>query len=211
MRDARKRQAWKGQRGMSSEGWRIWSIKIGCATSSINTSSFTLLMILQTFLTPLILIQQLTHYDSYTALRQYPTPHEVKSLDQVIFPFLSQFSHDESLCFILLLIFFLIYLIHHAVLKRIFWNFHLTHWWAITYRSQKCCLVILDSPHVYKEAVLAQRKDNQVQVLFLAQLSSARSLSQQSWLQHQDLSATLIKVSTSLITSSEGVILHNQS
>jgi len=27
---------------------------------------------------------------------------------------------------------------------------------------QKCCLVIHDSPHVYKEAVLPQRKDNQV-------------------------------------------------
>src|SRR5882724_5909598 len=89
MRDARERQAWEGQRGMSSEGRRIWSIKICCATSSINTSSFTLLMILQTILTPLILIQQLTHYDSHTALRQYSTPHQVKSSDQVIFPFLS--------------------------------------------------------------------------------------------------------------------------
>src|SRR5882724_9753252 len=107
---------------MRSEGQRIWSIKIGCATSSINTSSFTLLMILWTILTPLILIWQLTHYDSHTALRQYPTPHRVKSSDQVIFPFL--FSHDESLCFILLLIFFLIYhLIHHAVLKRNFLEF----------------------------------------------------------------------------------------
>src|SRR5882724_8273000 len=107
---------------MRSEGQRIWSIKIGCATSSINTSSFTLLMILWTILTPLILIWQLTHYDSHTALRQYPTPHRVKSSDQVIFPFL--FSHDESLCFILLLIFFLIYhLIHHVVLKRNFLEF----------------------------------------------------------------------------------------
>src|SRR5882724_7859302 len=79
----------KDKRGMRSKGRRIWSIKIGCATSSINTSSFTLLMILRTFLTPLILIRQLTHYDSHTALRQYPTPHRVKSSDQVIFPFLS--------------------------------------------------------------------------------------------------------------------------
>src|SRR5882724_3185455 len=30
-------------------------------------------------------------------------------------------------------------------------------------------------PHVYEEAILPQRKDNQVQDLFLAQLSSARS------------------------------------
>ena len=49
-----------------SEGQRISSIKIGCATSSIITSSFTLLMVLWTFLTPLILIQQLTHYDSHS-------------------------------------------------------------------------------------------------------------------------------------------------
>ena len=56
----------EGLSRMSSEGWRIWSIKIGCATSLINTSSFTLLMILWTFLTPLILIQQLTHYDSHS-------------------------------------------------------------------------------------------------------------------------------------------------
>src|SRR5882724_2541493 len=76
-------------------------------------------MILWTFLTPLILIWQLTM--THTALRQYPTPHQVKSLDQVIFPFISYFSHDESLCFILLLIFFLIYhLICHPVLR---WNF----------------------------------------------------------------------------------------
>src|SRR5882724_3365133 len=54
----------EGLCGMSSEGRRIWSIKIGCATSSIITSSFTFLMILWTFLTPLILIRQLTHYDS---------------------------------------------------------------------------------------------------------------------------------------------------
>jgi len=30
--------------------------------------------------------------------------------------------------------------------ERTFWNLPLTHWWAITYWSQKCCLVILDSP-----------------------------------------------------------------
>src|SRR5882724_13260173 len=81
---------------MSHEGRRIWSIEIGCATSSINTSSFTLLMILWTFLTPLILIWQLTHYDSHTALRQYPTPHRVKSLNQVQVLFLAQLSSARS-------------------------------------------------------------------------------------------------------------------
>ena len=58
---------------------------------------------------------------THPALRQFPTPHRVNSLDQVIFPSISYFSHDESLCFILLSIFFLIYhLICHVVL---WWNF----------------------------------------------------------------------------------------
>jgi len=163
-------------------------------------------MILWTFLTPLILIRQLTHYDSHTALRQYPTPHRVKSSDQVIFPFYLNFpmmSHCVSFYYS----FFFLIIIWFVMLfwKGTFWNFPLTHWWAIVYWSQKCCLVVLDSPHIYKEAVLPQRKDNLVQVIFLAQLSSARSLTWQSRLQHQDLSSTLIKVSTSLITSLECV------
>src|SRR5882724_11464807 len=146
---------------MRSEGQRIWSIKIGCATSSINTSSFTLLMILWTILTPLILIWQLTHYDSHTALRQYPTPHRVKSSDQVIFPFL--FSHDESLCFILLHIFFLIYhLIHHAVLKRNFLEFSSDSLMSNHLQISEMLLSHLCFPPVYKEAVSPQRKDNQV-------------------------------------------------
>src|SRR5882724_21703 len=109
---------------MRSEGRRIWSIKIGCATSLINTSSFTLLMILRTFLTPLILIRQLTHYDSHTALRQYPTPHQVKSLDQVIFHFYLNFpmmSHCVS--FYYSFSFWIYHLICHAVLKRNFLEF----------------------------------------------------------------------------------------
>src|SRR5882724_6901893 len=105
---------------MSSEGQRIWSIKIGCATSSINTSSFTLLMILRTFLTPLIPIRQLTHYESHTALRQYPLLIESSHRIRSSFHFYLNFPM-MSHCVILLLIFFLIYhLIHHAVLKRNF-------------------------------------------------------------------------------------------
>jgi len=57
---------------------------------------------------------------THTALGKYPTPHWVKSSIKS-FPFSSYFSHDASLCFVLLLIFFLNYhLIHHAVLR---WNF----------------------------------------------------------------------------------------
>src|SRR5882724_1794803 len=110
----------EGLSGMSSEGQRIWSIKIGCATSSIITSSFTLLMILWTFLTLLILIQQLTHYDSHSleAISHSSSSQVIGSSHLSI---LSYFSHDESLCFILLLSFFLIYhLICHPVLR---WNF----------------------------------------------------------------------------------------
>src|SRR5882724_11156110 len=92
--------------GMRSEGRRIWRIKIGCATSSINTSSFTLLMILWTFLTPLILIWQLTHYDSHTALRQYPllieSSHRIKPSFHFYlnFPMMSHcISFYYSFCF----------------------------------------------------------------------------------------------------------------
>src|SRR5882724_1600204 len=103
----------EGLSRVSSEGQRIWSIKIGCATSLIITSIFTLLMILQTFLTPLILIWQLTHYDSHSL---EAVSHSSSS--QVIRPshlsIISYFSHDKSLCLVLLLIFLLIYhLIHH--------------------------------------------------------------------------------------------------
>src|SRR5882724_13339193 len=99
---------------------------------------------------------------NHTALRQYPTPHQVKSLDQVIFPFISYFSHDESLCFILLLIFFLIYhLICHPVLR---WNFLEDSYDSLMSNHLQISEMLLSHsgfPHVYKEAVLPQRKDNQ--------------------------------------------------
>jgi len=110
---------------------------------------------------------------THTALRQYPTPHQIKSLDQVIFPFISYFPHDESLCFVLLLIFFLIYhLIHHPVLR---WNFLEDSYDSLLSNCLQISEMLLscsEFPHVYKEAVLPQTKDNQVQDLFLAQLFS---------------------------------------
>src|SRR5882724_1724789 len=100
---------------------------------------------------------------THTALRQYPTPHQVKSLEQAIFPFISYFSHDESLCFILLHIFFLIYhLIHHAVLKRNFLEFSSDSLMSNHLQISEMLLSHLCFPPVYKEAVLPQRKDNQV-------------------------------------------------
>ena len=105
----------EGLSRMSSEGWMIWSIKIGWAASSLIASSLTLLMILWIFLTPLILIRHLTHHDSHTALRQYPllieSSHWIKSSFHLypIFPwwvtvfcfithFLSDISSDLSCC-----------------------------------------------------------------------------------------------------------------
>jgi len=46
--------------------------------------------------------------------------------------------------------------------KGNFWNLPLTHWWAIAYWSQKCAYLRI--PSCYKEAVLPQWKDDQVQV-----------------------------------------------
>src|SRR5882724_12020855 len=114
---------------------------------------------------------------THTALRQYPTPHQVKSSDQVIFPFISYFSHDESMSFILLLIFFLIYHLKcHAVLKRNFLESSSDSLMSNHLQISEMLLSLSGFPHVYKEAVLPQRKDNLIQDLFLAQLSSARSL-----------------------------------
>src|SRR5882724_2301266 len=82
-------------------------------------------------------------------------------IDQAIFPFISYFSHDESLCFILSHIFFLIYhLTFHAVLR---WNF-LEYFSDSLLSNQLQIPEMLLShsyfPPVYKEAVLPQRIDN---------------------------------------------------
>src|SRR5882724_199412 len=106
----------EGLSGMSCKGQKIWNIKIDWAASSLINSSFTLLMILWTFLEQLIIIWHLTHHDSHT-LEVVSHSSLSQVIDQVIFLFISYFSHDESLFFIALLIFLLIYhLIHHAVL-----------------------------------------------------------------------------------------------
>ena len=89
------------------------------AASSLIASSFTLLMILWTFLEQLTLIWHLTHHDSHSLEAVSHSFSQV--INQAIFPVISYFFHDESLCLVLLLIFLLIYqLIHHAVLR---WNF----------------------------------------------------------------------------------------
>ena len=107
----------EGLSGMSSKGWKIWNIKIDWVASLFITSRITLLW---TFLEQLILIWHLIHHDSHN-LEAVSHSSLSQVINQAIFPFISYFSHDESLCFILLLMFFLIYhLIHHTVLT---WNF----------------------------------------------------------------------------------------
>src|SRR5882724_11272387 len=97
---------------------------------------------------------------THTALRQFPTPHQVKSSDQVIFPFLSYFSHDESLCFVLLLIFFLIYhLICHVVLWQNFLEDSYDSLMSNRLQISEMLLSHSGFPLVYKEAVLPQRKE----------------------------------------------------
>ena len=149
----------------------IWRIKIGCATSSINTSSFTLLMILWTFLT-LILIWQLTHYDSHSleAVSHSSSSQVISSSHLSIyilfFPWWVTVFH-----FILFLIY---HLICHAVL---WWNFLEDSYDSLMKNHLQISEMLLSHsgfPHVYKEAVLPQRKDNQVQDLFSAQVFSAR-------------------------------------
>jgi len=78
----------EGLSGMSSEGWRIWNIKIDWAASLLIASSFTLLMILWTFLEQLILIWHLTHYDSHS-LEAVSHSSLSQVINQVIFPFIS--------------------------------------------------------------------------------------------------------------------------
>jgi len=97
---------------------------------------------------PLILIWQLTHYDSHTALRQYPTPHRVKSSIKSSFHFYPNFPWCHCVSFYYSFLFDLSS-VRHAVLKRTFWIF-LWLMMSNRYWSLKCCLVVLHSPH-YKE------------------------------------------------------------
>src|SRR5882724_10377426 len=138
----------EGPSGMGSEGQRIWNIKIDWEASSFLASRTTFYR--------QFLIQHLTHYDSHSlvAVSHFSLSQVI---NQVIFPFISYFSHDESLCFILLLIFFLIYhLIHQAVLRWNFLEYFSDPVMSNCLQISECCLVIHDS---HKEAVLPQRNN----------------------------------------------------
>ena len=93
----------------------------------------------------LILIWHLTHYDSHI-LEAVSHSWSSQVINQVIFPFISYFpmmshcvSFYYSFSFWFIIWFFMLFW------DGTFWNIYLTHWWAITYWSQKCCLVIHDS------------------------------------------------------------------
>src|SRR5882672_7081290 len=131
-------------------------------------------MILRTFLAPLILIRQLTHYDSHS-LEAVSHPSSSQVIDQATFPFIS----------------YLFPMMSHCVSFYYSFLFDLSSDSSCSYQ---CCLVVHGLPHVYKEAVLPQKKKKK-QVLGLFSLLS---FSQQGL------------YSTSLITAS-GLVINNSS
>ena len=111
------------------------------------------------------LIWHLTHHDSHS-LEAVSHSSSSQVIHQAIFPFISYFSHDESLCFLLLLILlFLIYhLICHAVLR---WNF-LEYSSDSLMSNHLCCLVIHDFLLYIKRLSFLREKNNQVLGLILS-------------------------------------------
>jgi len=142
---------------MSSEGRRIWSIKIGCATSSINTSSFTFWWFygISDTTHPNFAIESLwlTHpWGSFPLLIE--SSHQIKSSFHLypIFPwwvtvfcfithFLFDLSSDLSCCSMTELSGRFLWLIDEQLLT-----------------DSEMLLSCSGFPHVYKEAVLTQRK-----------------------------------------------------
>jgi len=127
--------------GMSSEGQRIWNIKIDWEASSFITSRITLLMILWTH--PNLASDSLwltQPWESIPLLIE--SSHWIKSSFH-FYPNFPMMSHCVSFYYS----FSFWFVIWFAMLfwNGTFWNIPLNHWWAITYRSQKCCLVIHDS------------------------------------------------------------------
>ena len=101
---------------------------------------------LQTFLEQLILIWHLTYHDSHS-LEAVSHSSLSQFIDQAIFPFISYIFPMISHCVSFYYSFSLWFIIWFSMLfwAGTFWNIPMTHWWAITYRSQTCCLVVHDS------------------------------------------------------------------
>jgi len=146
--DVRERNVLGRAKWNEYEGWRTREHQDWLCNIIDQHIKFHLSDDLWTFLTPLILISAMTHYDSHTALRQYPTPHQVKSIGSshlsifiLIFPWwVTVFSFYTH--------FLLIYHRFIMLFEKELLNIPLTHWWAIAYRSQKCCLIHSGFPHV---------------------------------------------------------------
>src|SRR5882672_12923193 len=89
------------EKGKESEVWRketTWNpedLTPSCSCSIISRIAF--LMILRTFLAPLILIRQLTHYDSHS-LKAVSHPSSSQVIDQATFPFISYLFPMMSHC-----------------------------------------------------------------------------------------------------------------
>ena len=121
--------------------------------------------------------------------------------------YILSFSHDESMCFILLLI-FCWFIIWFIMLTNAVMRWELSGTFSCSLLSH--CLQIVKMwlscscfPHVYKEAVLPQRKDNLVLGFILSSALFIKFI-WQSWLQYHYLSSIL---STILIMSLECVYI----
>ena len=138
----------EGQRGMSSEGWRIWShqdwlcniidqhIKFYPSDDFMDISDTT---------HPNSAIDSLWLTHSLEAVSHSSSSQVIGSSHLsiyilffpwwvTVFHFIIHFLSDLSFEFVMLFY------------DGTFWKIPMTHWWAITYRSQKCCLVIQDFP-----------------------------------------------------------------
>ena len=137
----------EGLSRMSSEGQRIWSIKIGWANIINHHIKFhpsdDFLDISDTT-HPNLAIDSLWLTQPWGSIPLLiESSHRIKSSFHLypIFPMMSHcvsFYYSFSFWFIIWFV-MLFY-------DRTFWKIPMTHWWEIAYRSQKCCLVIQDSP-----------------------------------------------------------------
>jgi len=170
--EMRGRDKWRKDK----EEWEVRDKGYGASRFVVqhhrSTHQVTLLMILRTILTPLILFQQLTYYDSPQPWGSTPS-----SSSQVIgsshlsifilFPMMSHVFHFITHFWFIICL--------SCCSEKDFLEFSSDSLIAIAYWSLKCCLVILDPLMYIRRLSLPQRKGNLIQVSFSAQLFSAKS------------------------------------
>jgi len=106
-------------------------------------------------------------FDSHNShsLEAVSTPNQVKSSIKSSYIL---FSHMMSHCVSFYYSFSFWFIIWSSCCSKM--ELSLTHWWAIAYRSQKCCLIVHDSL-LYKELSCLRERTIRFRLL-LAQLSS---------------------------------------